>query len=394
MELSAGPAARTARVLGNAAAALVLILSATAGVPHRAGSPVTAEAGGLRGVSAVSATEAWAVGFHPTTTDGDETLVLHWDGTSWTQVPSPSSGTAGSVLNSVSALSASQAWAVGDFLTSTGAQGLVLHWDGSAWTTVASPHPGVADALTGVSELSPADAWAVGDYAPHTAGTGQTLVMHWDGTSWTQVASPNPVAASSSQLAAVSMVSASDAWAVGFYQTAAGDTKTLVLHWDGTSWQLVASPAPGLRSGLAGVSAVSGSDAWAVGSYVSRTGVGKTLALHWNGTSWQRVASPNPRNAISSSLGGVSALSAADAWAAGQSATSTGNPKSLVLHWTGTSWRQIPSPSPGFRAALAAVSARSATDAWAVGDFAVNGGPSPGDNTLVLHWNGTSWGQS
>jgi len=376
-------------------AGMALILSvASGGVPHQTDSSVTAEAGGLRGVSAVAASDAWAVGFHPTTTDGDETLVLHWDGTSWQQVPSPSSGTRGSILNGVSAQSPSQAWAVGDFLTSTGAQGLVLRWDGSAWTIMVSPHPGVADALTGVSVLSSSDAWAVGDDAPRAAGTTQTLVLHWDGTSWTQVASPNPVAASSSVLAAVSVVSASDAWAVGSYQTAAGGTKTLVLHWDGTSWQLVPSPAPGLRSGLAGVSAVSGSDAWAVGTYVSRTDVAKTLVLHWNGTSWQRVASPNPLTAISSSLGGVSARSATDAWAVGQSATSSGDPRSLVLHWTGTSWRQVASPSPGFRAALTAVSARSAADAWAAGNFSVNGGPSPGDKTLLLHWNGTSWRQS
>ena len=122
--------------------------------------------------------------------------------------------------------------------------------------------------------------------------------------------------------------------------------------------------------------------------------MGKTLVLHWNGTSWQRVASPNPLTAISSSLGGVSARSATDAWAVGQSATSSGDPRSLVLHWTGTSWRQVASPSPGFRAALTAVSARSAADAWAAGNFSVNGGPSPGDKTLVLHWNGTSWRQS
>ena len=42
--------------------------------------------GGLNGVSADSATDAWAVGhyFNPTT-GAEETLALHWNGTSWSR---------------------------------------------------------------------------------------------------------------------------------------------------------------------------------------------------------------------------------------------------------------------------------------------------------------------
>jgi hypothetical protein len=55
-----------------------------------------------------------------------------------------------------------------------------------------------------------------------------TLVAHWNGTRWTGVASPNP---GGSFLNAVSALSPSDAWAVGY-----DNTGTLILHWDGTSW--------------------------------------------------------------------------------------------------------------------------------------------------------------
>jgi hypothetical protein len=41
--------------------------------------------GGLSAVDATSATNAWAVGTYGTF----KTLILHWDGTAWTQVPSP-----------------------------------------------------------------------------------------------------------------------------------------------------------------------------------------------------------------------------------------------------------------------------------------------------------------
>ena len=40
----------------------------------------------LHGVSAVSATDAWAVGdYVNNTTSADDTLILHWSGTSWSR---------------------------------------------------------------------------------------------------------------------------------------------------------------------------------------------------------------------------------------------------------------------------------------------------------------------
>ena len=58
----------------------------------------------------------------------------------------------------------------------------------------------------------------------------------------------------------------SNAWAVG----GAGSTsspKTLVVHWNGTAWKQVPSPAPA-DSSLSGVAATSASNAWAVGCTV------------------------------------------------------------------------------------------------------------------------------
>jgi hypothetical protein len=79
-----------------------------------------------------------------------------------------------------------------------------------------------------VSALSASDAWAVGG-----SGT-RTLTLHRNGTSWTKVASPSPGIFGS--LAAVAAVSGSDAWAVGSYEIASGGNKTLILHWNGSSW--------------------------------------------------------------------------------------------------------------------------------------------------------------
>ena len=63
--------------------------------------------GGLSGVAATSASNAWAVG----STGSPKALILRWNGTAWKQVPSPAP--AGSRLSGVAATSASNAWAVG-----------------------------------------------------------------------------------------------------------------------------------------------------------------------------------------------------------------------------------------------------------------------------------------
>ena len=193
-------------------------------------------------------------------------------------------------LNGVSADSATDAWAVGYYINPT-AQ--ALHWNGTKWSKVASPNPGgtAGNFLTGVSADSATDAWAVGGYINPTTGAEETLVLHWNGTKWSKVASPNPGGTTSNFLTGVSAHSATDAWAVGGYiNPTTGASETLALHWNGTKWSKVASPNPGGSSDysyLNGVSANSATDAWAVGTYGNlTTGAEETLILHWNGTSW------------------------------------------------------------------------------------------------------------
>src|ERR1017187_2753705 len=131
--------------------------------------------------------------------------------------------------------------------------------------------------LNGSSADSATDAWAVGYYINPTTGAFETLALHWNGTKWITVSSPNPGGTSSgdqSTLSGVSAESATDAWAVGYYDNPITfATETLALHWNGTTWSKVASPNPGGTtsssdfSSLSGVSANSVTDAWAVGAY-------------------------------------------------------------------------------------------------------------------------------
>ncbi len=58
----------------------------------------------------------------------------------------------------------------------------------------------------------------------------RTLVLHWNGTVWKHVPSPNPGGSSNvNELSAVAAASASDVWAVGGYNTATGEG-ALAIH--------------------------------------------------------------------------------------------------------------------------------------------------------------------
>jgi hypothetical protein len=146
------------------------------------------------------------------------------------------------------------------------------------------------------------DVWAVGTWFTK-AFVDRTLILHWDGVDWSRVASPNagpPSAAN--DLVSVAASAADDVWAVGLR-----DLKTLAMHWDGVAWSVVPSPTPGGNADLAGVVAVGPDDVWAVGGFVDRTANAvRTLVEHWDGTTWSVVPSAN-KGPSDNHLWGISA---------------------------------------------------------------------------------------
>lgn len=322
----------------------------------------------LFGVDAFSSTDVWAVGqYFDNITHLNSTLAEHWDGTSWTVVPTPNAGTF-DALQAVAAVATSDVWAVGYASPSLQTTTLIEHWNGEAWTVVPSPSPGVeSSVLAGVAAVSSDDVWAVG-YSTDAGGKVTTLIEHWDGSVWTVVPSPSPGAAQSG-LSGVFAAGELDVWAVGSSSDDNRRFKTLVEHWDGAAWSVVPSPNRGQESsGLADISGSSSSDLWAVGSFVNSSGVVSTLIEHWDGSKWTAVPSPSP-GASYSSLLDVAAPSASLAWAVGSQATQTGVFKTLIEQWDGGQWRTVRSPNVGTQGnALSGLSADSTSDAWAVGE--------------------------
>ena len=323
----------------------------------------------LTSVVQLSATDTWAVGawYRPIGTPG--TLAEHWDGTRWSRVPSPNRNSAYNELYGASAASASDIWAVGYYNISSyvSEKTLILHWNGSGWALVASPNAGPnANQLYGVAAITSNDAWAVGLGNSTDINHGVGLAMHWDGTSWKVVRTPK-VGSGANALYAVAALAPNDVWATG----ESSDQGAYVLHYDGSNWSVVPNAVPpGSDSELAAVAATSGSDIWAVGSLGN-----KTLTEHFDGSSWRVVPSPNgpkPSNVLS----GV-AFDSTGVWAVGSSYDSvTVQYRTLTERWDGTQWSLVPSPSPDDISSLQGV-ASGPGGTWAVGALHVK--------TLALH---------
>jgi hypothetical protein len=145
----------------------------------------------------------------------------------------------------------------------------VEHWDGTTWSIVPSPKPEHAPfaALVAVSCTARSRCVAVGFDAPTALGPEHILTERWDGKAWSIVAAPAPPASTSAELIGVSCPNARSCVAVG--ETT---TRTLVEHWSGATWSIVSSPTPvaATRVDLAGVSCPDSSTCMAVGRYSTR----------------------------------------------------------------------------------------------------------------------------
>jgi hypothetical protein len=298
----------------------------------------------------------------------------------WTVIPSPNQGTRDNELLGIAAASPSAIWSVGYYNAgpyTNSLRTLTENWNGTSWSIVPSPNPatntGDYDALQGVAALSPSDVWAVGYSGCVSCYGDQSLIEHWNGTSWSIVSNPNPY--TTQDLYGIAAVSANDIWVVGRY----GFTPygALIEHWNGTQWSEVDNPATGA---LYGVTALAGNNVWAVGD---------AQILHWNGTSWSVVPSPQSTS-YSGYLRAVAAVSASDIWAVGYVEVSSGEGYTyapLIEHWDGTSWTVSYSATPSFpnnnTLTLAGVTALAATSVWAVGGYA--------GSSFIEQWNGTQW---
>jgi serine/threonine protein kinase len=253
----------------------------------------------LTGVSVAPTGAIFAVGYTCTAQCAEKSgrpLILRSDGSRWLRVDSPSLRRSG-ILSAVSTQPDGDAWAAGDACVSGSAcRTLILHWDGSAWSRVHSPSPGHDAHLLSISTTS-AGGWASGWYSC-TSGCDpmQTLILRWNGHSWSQVRSPSPP----DQFNALYAISGTGgtAWAAGIPSctmrcTSSSGLRTLILRWNGSLWSRVPATPVG-NWALGGIATGPDGSAAAVGhaclsGCTGASEVDRTVILRRSGSRWSVV---------------------------------------------------------------------------------------------------------
>jgi hypothetical protein len=236
---------------------------------------------------------------------------LHFDGTSWSIVPT---GVTHS-LYGIWAASPTAIWAVGGQGAPETAQGIILFSDGGDFTVVDDDFPGTLRAIHGTG---PNDIWAV----------GQRVRLHHDGTAWTV----DP-AAPDFNVASVWAGATDSAFVVGEN----GRTQ----RFDGTAWLDVPT---GLGPvGLSAVGGVGRDDVLALGS--------NGTMLSFDGTSWTSIGSYGDVTLLSLWVYDVKT-----AWAAGSSGG--------VTRFTTDSFFEVDSGTDQF---LLGIHGSSPQNVWVVG---------------------------
>ncbi|MGD0553490.1 MAG: hypothetical protein ABSA93_00775 [Streptosporangiaceae bacterium] len=259
----------------------------------------------------------------------------------------------------------------------------------SPWHLYQAP---VAGQATLDAAVSPGrqDAWAAGfTIASSSTGTGSSscfdvgfldsLMLHWNGRTWQRVTVPDL-----GRINNMSAASPADVWA---------SADCGLLHWNGKHWAVSSYPVPkdAQQPAPGNIVADQPDDAWLLGStYDAATQVAGEFVDHWNGRVWRLM--PLPDLGTDATLDAVDARGPDDVWVAGTASTSDQPDQFLLLHWNGHSWQQSRQPSTGmWTKFVTGVTMLSADDVWVVGwGKTAPAGDEP-RHPIALHWDGRNW---
>lgn len=211
-------------------------------------------------VDAIAEDDIWAVGQAAGFGDGAATslpMAIHWDGSAWTEFDVPRISNRHHELSDVVAIASDDVWAVGDYRFIAGAfRGVTYHWDGHEWSHIPSPIEDIPQSgLEDVAATGPNDVWALG------GSPDQTVLMHWDGGSWS-LAEPPPHSVGGT----IAAVAPNDLWVSawdGFW------------HWNGAAWTHMPSDVPGAAYEIRGgaMEIVAPCTIWSVGFWTLADGI-------------------------------------------------------------------------------------------------------------------------
>lgn len=258
----------------------------------------------LRDAVMTSATSGFAVGWN--------LFLSRWDGSKWTNDAPPAGVQITRALQGVWSDGPSNAWAVGEANS-------ILRYNGSAWSAVSSVNKPIANtdnynAVWGVGS----DVWVAGD----------NTILHCKAT-----ASCAVEASGGGILYSLWGSAANNVFAVG-----AGGR---ILRYNGTAWSQMASPTNRALARIAGSSA---SDIWAVGD---------SVLMHFDGTTWtvHPVTENRLRSKVPSQLssGGGAVIFQIGLWVRGPKEAYIGGDGGVIFRWDGAEWRQVSSGDQGYQ---------------------------------------------
>ncbi|HEU5199954.1 MAG TPA: hypothetical protein VFU32_09965 [Ktedonobacterales bacterium] len=319
----------------------------------------------LNSIYMVSASDGWAVG---SAQGAQDPLIVHYTGGHWEQISNPS-GTrvlaSASWLTQVVMLSASEGWAVGGFTDFNNHNfGLMLHYTGGLWTRQTFPNV----YLSGLTMLSPREGWAVGTTSLTPGPSQKGVLLHYTGGSWASVP------AFGSTLTQVVMLSPGNGWIVGqtFPPGSTEASGPSLWRFDGNAWTAVT--IPGIDT-VTKLSLLSASDGWAVGFKAAPVGAaisrspassmgGDTVFAYYDGQHWTAMQTMQ-----NTAVAALSLDASNDGWAVGTAVNPPASggaaaSQNLYLHNTGGKW--MPVDGPADDGGLQAVFMLSASDGWAV----------------------------
>jgi hypothetical protein len=383
----AATAGLTCLVLSGLAAGAPGARAAAAGPSQAGGSPVAAfralvpspgSLGQLSAVTCTSARSCWAVGSYLSGPRHSSNEALHWNGTTWSVVPTPDPGTAATDHNGLGGVTCTgpgNCWAAGEVSSFPyqASRNEALHWNGIKWSMVTVPDPGHdAGGLYGLGTVSCPlrhDCWAIGGLITAN-GIHRTVVLHWNGAIWSAVTMPR----SAGDLSGLACISPADCWIIG-----SRDGLNEAMHWNGTRWSVVPTPRHGDNAG--GLACTAARNCWTAG----------TSMLHWNGARWSAAVTPRRPRPIRRN--GIACTGKKNCWAVEEYFNSAGTGLSLAIHWNGTRWSKVSMPQlggigPDAASALFSVACTSPSNCWAVGTAVLDAGIQRNE---ALHWNGTRW---
>ena len=252
-------------------------------------------------------------------------------------------------------------------------------------------------------------------------------LFFYGGFGWQSAPSPD----AQLELTSISMVSASEGWAVGGQDWNSsngedGSGTTVLYHYKNGRWTPLYIPIsdPAISDGshpmLQAVSMLSPADGWAAGSFVE--GSVKAFFLHYDGTLWTEVDPVVPQSELQYLAPGtprvpdffdqsdLQMVSANNGWAAGGGNTRDGS--FALLRYTGSDWMSVPVDDPrcfeaqppvpmSYTCRFVGLDMISPEEGWAVGgsgEYAYTQQPNgtqvlTSDTTagVIMHFTGGRW---